>query len=147
MDMVSGIYLNDVPALGRARRIRMATVDAAVRRVLRAKAALGLFEDPYHGSSAQGRLGVDVNDEVGRHHGFEGSGLVSDATSERLAGEGYAGSSTARRRRAPGDPVGRLWKEAMVRRKPSSKSTTGSYPISSRAFPIAARDSRTSPGR
>jgi beta-glucosidase len=53
MDMVSGIYLNDVPALVRAGRIRLATVDAAVRRVLRAKAALGLFEDPYHGSSEE----------------------------------------------------------------------------------------------
>jgi beta-glucosidase len=51
MDMVSGIYLEDVPALVRAGRIRMATIDTAVRHVLRAKAALGLFDDPYHGST------------------------------------------------------------------------------------------------
>jgi beta-glucosidase len=53
MDMVSGIYLDDVAALVRAGRIRMATVDAAVRRVLRAKATLGLFDDPYHGSTEE----------------------------------------------------------------------------------------------
>ena len=53
MDMVSGIYLGDVPALVRAGKIRMATVDAAVRRVLHAKAALGLFDDPYHGSTEE----------------------------------------------------------------------------------------------
>lgn len=53
MDMVSEIYADDLPALVRAGRIRMATVDAAVRNVLRAKAALGLFDDPYHGSTEQ----------------------------------------------------------------------------------------------
>jgi beta-glucosidase len=53
MDMVSGIYQNDVPALVRAGKIRMATIDAAVRRVLQAKAALGLFEDPYHGATEE----------------------------------------------------------------------------------------------
>src|SRR6266704_2964140 len=53
MDMVSGIYLEDVPALVRAGRIPVATVDAAVRRILAAKAALGLFDDPYHGSSVE----------------------------------------------------------------------------------------------
>src|SRR5438094_5793404 len=53
MDMVSGIYLEHVPALVRAGRIPVATVDAAVRRLLAAKAALGLFADPYHGSSVE----------------------------------------------------------------------------------------------
>src|SRR5438034_633019 len=41
MDMVSRIYVNDLPALVRAGRIPMAVVNEAVRRVLRAKAALG----------------------------------------------------------------------------------------------------------
>src|SRR5437899_7097275 len=53
MDMVSGIYLEDVPALVRAGRIPVATVDAAVRRILAAQAALGRFADPYHGSSVE----------------------------------------------------------------------------------------------
>ena len=47
MDMVSGIYLDSLPALVRANRIPMAVVDSAVLRVLRAKARLGLFADPY----------------------------------------------------------------------------------------------------
>src|SRR5438093_8824029 len=51
MDMVSRIYLEDLPALIRAGRIPMTTVDAAVRRVLAAKRALGLFDAPYRGSS------------------------------------------------------------------------------------------------
>src|SRR5437762_8625345 len=53
MDMVSRIYLEDLPALVRAGRIPMATVDAAVRRVLAAKRALGLVDDPYRGSSVE----------------------------------------------------------------------------------------------
>src|SRR2546430_1010202 len=52
-DMGGRIYLEDVPALVRAGRIPLATVDAAVRRVLAAKRALGLFEDPYRGSSVE----------------------------------------------------------------------------------------------
>jgi beta-glucosidase len=47
MDMVSGIYLDSLPALVRANRIPMAVLDSAVLRVLRAKARLGLFADPY----------------------------------------------------------------------------------------------------
>ena len=53
MDMVSRIYVDDLPALVRAGRIPIAVVNEAVRRVLRAKAALGLFDDPYHGASPE----------------------------------------------------------------------------------------------
>src|SRR3989442_4529702 len=53
MDMVSRIYLDDLPAVVRAGRIPVATVDAAVRRVLQAKLALGLFDDPYHGRTVE----------------------------------------------------------------------------------------------
>src|SRR6058998_197526 len=53
MDMVSRIYVDDLPALVRAGRIPMALVNEAVRRVLRAKAALGLFDDPYHGATPE----------------------------------------------------------------------------------------------
>jgi beta-glucosidase len=47
VDMVSGIFLAELPALVRAGRLSGQEVDQAVRRVLRAKAVLGLFEDPY----------------------------------------------------------------------------------------------------
>src|SRR5216117_4166008 len=53
MDMVSRIYVEDLPGLIRAGRIPIATVDAAVRRVLASKRALGLFDDPYRGSSVE----------------------------------------------------------------------------------------------
>ena len=53
MDMVSEIYLDSLPALLRARRIPVAAVDRAVRRILRAKAMLGLFDDPYHGATPE----------------------------------------------------------------------------------------------
>jgi beta-glucosidase len=47
IDMVSGIYVHHLPGAVRAGRIDEALVDEAVRRVLRAKYLLGLFEDPY----------------------------------------------------------------------------------------------------
>jgi len=53
MDMVSRIYVDDLPALVRSGRIPVSVVNEAVRRVLRAKAALGLFDDPYHGASPE----------------------------------------------------------------------------------------------
>ena len=53
MDMVSRISVDDLPALVRTGRIPVALVNEAVRRVLRAKAALGLFDDPYHGASPE----------------------------------------------------------------------------------------------
>jgi beta-glucosidase len=53
MDMVSGIYAADLPALVASRRIPIAVVNEAVRRVLRAKVALGLFRDPYRGASPE----------------------------------------------------------------------------------------------
>jgi len=53
MDMVSRIYVDDLRALVRAGRIRLGVVNEAVRRVLRTKAALGLFDDPYHGTTVE----------------------------------------------------------------------------------------------
>jgi beta-glucosidase len=47
VDMVSSIYLQDLPALIRSHQLPQKLVDDAVRRVLRAKQQLGLFDDPY----------------------------------------------------------------------------------------------------
>lgn len=47
VDMVSGIFQQKLPALVRAGQVPEQLVDEAVRHVLRAKVALGLFEDPY----------------------------------------------------------------------------------------------------
>ena len=47
MDMMSDIYLKKIPELIAAGRLDVSLVDDAVRRVLRLKWDLGLFEDPY----------------------------------------------------------------------------------------------------
>lgn len=47
VDMVSQIYVKDLPSEVKAGRVPMAQVDASVRRILNAKYRLGLFEDPY----------------------------------------------------------------------------------------------------
>lgn len=47
MDMMSGAYLGHLPQALARGRVAMRDVDAAVRRVLRLKEKLGLFDDPY----------------------------------------------------------------------------------------------------
>lgn len=47
VDMMSHYYDTQIPKLLAEHRLSMATVDEAVRRVLRVKFALGLFEHPY----------------------------------------------------------------------------------------------------
>ena len=53
IDMVSKIYMDELPALVRSGKVSPGTVDEAVRRVLRAKFRLGLFTDPYRGASTE----------------------------------------------------------------------------------------------
>ena len=60
VDMMSHFYDTQIPKLLAEHRLSMATVDEAVRRVLRVKFALGLFEHPY----AQG---VEVTAAVPAH--------------------------------------------------------------------------------
>ncbi len=47
ISMQSGLYMKYLPDLVRDGRVPMKVVDEAVRRVLRVKKALGLFENPY----------------------------------------------------------------------------------------------------
>ena len=54
VDMVSQIYVKDLPAEVKAGRVPMAQVDASVRRVLNAKYRLGLFDDPYRSCTDDG---------------------------------------------------------------------------------------------
>ena len=54
IDMVSEIYRKQVPSLVRAGSVNQQTLDEAVRRMLRLKYRLGLFQNPYRvGSAAQ----------------------------------------------------------------------------------------------
>jgi beta-glucosidase len=47
MDMVSAIYPGELPRALAERRVTQAEIDEAVRRVLRLKHRMGLFQDPY----------------------------------------------------------------------------------------------------
>ena len=47
VDMMSHLYDAELPGLIKSGRVSMAAVDEAVRRVLRVKFALGLFDNPY----------------------------------------------------------------------------------------------------
>ena len=53
MEMSSTLYRNTLAAEVKAGRFPLAVVNEAVRRVLHAKASLGLFEDPYRQISAE----------------------------------------------------------------------------------------------
>lgn len=53
MEMSSTLYRATLPAEIRAGRVSESLVDSAVVRILRAKAALGLFDDPYRRSSIE----------------------------------------------------------------------------------------------
>jgi beta-glucosidase len=71
MDMATGIYLSQLPSLVKKGSVPLATLDDAVRRVLRLKMALGLFEHPY-------------SDESTRPQGPEGTDLARTAAEESL---------------------------------------------------------------
>jgi len=61
MDMVSEIYVKDLPSLVRGNQISQKTLDDAVRRVLRVKFELGLFDDPYRNSDLDREKSVILN--------------------------------------------------------------------------------------
>ncbi|HWQ34473.1 MAG TPA: glycoside hydrolase family 3 N-terminal domain-containing protein [Blastocatellia bacterium] len=56
MEMVSRLYNKHLPQLVKAGKIPMSAVDEAVRRVLRIKFRLGLFEKPYTDESLESRV-------------------------------------------------------------------------------------------
>ncbi len=53
MDMESEGYLKNIPALVKEGKVKMSTVNTAVRRILEAKYDLGLFDDPYRFYNAE----------------------------------------------------------------------------------------------
>lgn len=63
MDMMSRFYLNELPKLVRAGTVPEADVDAAVRRVLKAKYKLGLFDDPFRYNSVERERAVTLAPE------------------------------------------------------------------------------------
>ena len=61
VDMMAHLYDRELPALVRSGKVSQATLEEAVRRVLRVKFALGLFEHPY------AREGGEVTTAVPEH--------------------------------------------------------------------------------
>ena len=61
IDLVSECYSRHLPALVAEGRIDEADIDAACRRVLRAKETLGLFAEPYRGLDEARRQAVTLD--------------------------------------------------------------------------------------
>jgi Beta-glucosidase-related glycosidases len=53
VDMSDGLYSDSLPSRAKSNRQLREQIDAATRHVLRVKYELGLFSDPYHGSSEE----------------------------------------------------------------------------------------------
>jgi len=66
MDMQSNIYADDLSTIVRAGGVPETIVDEAVRRVLRAKVRLGLFEHPYRGADIAHERAVTLTLEARR---------------------------------------------------------------------------------
>lgn len=69
MSMQSALYIKYLPGLVAAGAVPMARLDQAVRRVLRVKAALGLFDDPFRRIDPKreaSRIGTAANRAVAR---------------------------------------------------------------------------------
>ncbi len=66
MDMESGLYRRSLLELVRSGRVPESVVDEAVRRVLRVKFALGLFEHPYVSDMASGPMPDATHIELAR---------------------------------------------------------------------------------
>jgi beta-glucosidase len=64
IDMVSGLYLEQLPSLINGGKLPIAELDAAVRRVLEAKEELGLFEDPYRQADLEREKANDLAPEA-----------------------------------------------------------------------------------
>lgn len=62
MDMQSNLYLPYLPGLVRSGEVPMARLDEAVRRILRVKIALGLFDRPYVDADANKDRSIDKRD-------------------------------------------------------------------------------------
>ncbi|WP_343880001.1 glycoside hydrolase family 3 N-terminal domain-containing protein [Rhodanobacter caeni] len=78
VDMMSHFYDTQIPRLLAEHKLSMATVDEAVRRVLRVKFALGLFEHPY-AQGAEVTHAVDAHRPLVRRAAEESFVLLRNA--------------------------------------------------------------------
>ncbi len=78
VDMESGLYLRELPRLVRSGEVPAVKVDDAVRRVLRAKFALGLFEHPYAAGGASHEPLPEASRALARQAAEESFVLLKD---------------------------------------------------------------------
>jgi beta-glucosidase len=78
MEMASKCYLDHLPTLVREGRIPESYVDDAVRRILRLKYRLGLFENPYTDPSIFPKYGNTLNLEVARKSAIKSCVLLKN---------------------------------------------------------------------
>ncbi|QDE40122.1 beta-glucosidase [Luteibacter pinisoli] len=84
VDMMSHYYDTQIPALLKDGRLSMATVDEAVRRVLRVKFALGVFEHPYARAARAGESAA-ANHALARKAAEESFVLLKNADTQGAA--------------------------------------------------------------
>jgi beta-glucosidase len=79
IDMVSGAYLEGLPAALERGLVSPARIDESVRRVLTLKARLGLFEDPYRrGAAAESAAAVSARRRLAREVGARSIVLLTN---------------------------------------------------------------------
>lgn len=84
VDMMSHYYDTEIPGLLKDGKLSMATVDEAVRRVLRVKFALGLFERPYAQGSEVTKA-VEANRPLARRAAEESFVLLKNGGGDASA--------------------------------------------------------------
>ena len=86
MDMEGGLYAKYLAGLVQSGKVSQATLDEAVRRVLRVKLALGLFEHPYAATSGAQPQGLDpANVAAARTAAEESFVLLKNAAAQGSA--------------------------------------------------------------
>lgn len=78
MDMESGLYHSQLAALVRSGAVPQTVLDEAVRRVLRVKFAMGLFEHPYTDEKAEITVPTAPHREIARHAAEESFVLLKN---------------------------------------------------------------------
>ncbi len=83
MDMESGLYQQTLAQLVRSGAVPQAALDEAVRRVLRLKLALGLFDHPYTPETPTPQQLKPENRGAGAHHRRAVFGAFEERCSSR----------------------------------------------------------------
>lgn len=79
MDMGSGLYLAHLPGLVRSGQVPVARLDDAVRRILRRKSELGLFDHPYAPELSRGHALPEESRRLARQAAEESFVLLKNA--------------------------------------------------------------------